>query len=106
VVLSLFINENNQAIIVFEKIDNSFLCLSEDSNTQRLFLYSVLEKYKRITLLKKVKTEVFLSPLNKHYVRNEDYISIQRSYLKFLKEKLSINSSSPLSFEYIFKALE
>ena len=104
--LSLFINESNEVFIIFEKKDKCFLCLSKNSDTQRLFLYSALEKYKRITLLKTAKKEVSLSHLNKHYVKHEDYVSIQKSYLKFLKEKISLHPSSPLSYEYIFNNLD
>jgi hypothetical protein len=104
--LSLVKNKNDDVLISFlEDQKSSINCISSDFQIQKAFILACIEKYKQITFLKSNIRLEKLDKINKHYYISNDYFVVQKSYLKFLKEKLEKSPAEILTYDYIINTL-
>lgn len=103
--LSLIKNQRGDCFVIFEKRDGAIYCDSREIQIQSLFILSSLKKYKQITFLKVDEVPNQTTKINKHYQVSDDSITIQKSFLKFLQEKLSNLPNEPLSYQQLFSIL-
>lgn len=104
--LTLIKNKTQNIFIVFSEINDGIICCSQEVKIQKIFILAALEKYKQITFVEKACHLSAIPQINKHYEISEDSITIQRSFLKFFKERLLTIEESSLSYSLIIKCLE
>lgn len=95
-------NSNSDAFVLFsEEVNEQWQCISNKKEIQNAFILSILEKEKRITILKGSKVPEQIDELRKHFKVTDETISIQKSYYKFFSEKIKNRREEELSFELI-----
>lgn len=103
--ISLVKNKRDEAFIIFKRCDDAIVCNSKEIKNQILFILSSLEKYKQINFLNSVDVPEEVGKINKHYKISQESISIQKSFLKFFKEKLEHIQEPSLNYQSIITLL-
>ena len=97
----------NQDYFLFFDVDkkNGLKCISSSYEQQVNFLIACLEKFKQVSLISTSEEPEKIEKLKKHYLKKSEIISIQKSYLKFLRENLLKNQANKLTFVQVFNTL-
>lgn len=99
---------SGEALIFFgdSLTSQGLVCGSSEKEVQINFILSALKKYSQITLTNRESPSETIEKIKKHYQKSPNQIIVQKSYYKFLKEKLVNLENEQISFESIFDNLD